>query len=86
MDFNNKKYNVIANGIEFEVNASRIIASWNNLAILAHERSAGHSFKFTDWLETLGLSEQDIQEIEQLASNGKIELEYSAMKFLERFE
>lgn len=83
MDFDNKKYKVIVNGETFEVHVSRIIASWNNSAINAHETPAGHSYRFTDWLETLGLSEQDVRDIEQFAFNGKLELESSAAKFLE---
>ena len=78
MSFENKKYKVTVNGNEFEVHASRIIASWNH----SSDVSATRSYKFSDWLETLGLGENDISEIEQFARNGKLELETSVSMFL----
>ena len=83
MDYENKKYNITVNGTRFDVHVSRIIASWNLAAVEAHENPAGHNFRFTDWLETLGLNEQEIREIELFAMNGKLELEAAATNFLQ---
>ena len=79
MNFENKKYKVTVNGEEFEVHVSRIIASWNNVA----DVHAGN-YRFEEWLETLGLSEQDIRDIEQFAINGKLELEKDVTRFLQQ--
>ncbi|MBR6289249.1 MAG: hypothetical protein IKR19_07940 [Acholeplasmatales bacterium] len=78
MNFENKKYKVTVNGDEFEVHATRIIASWLNAT-----NGACFGLTFKDWLGSLGLSYGDAKEIEQLAINGKLELEASASKFME---
>ena len=37
---------------------------------------------FQKWLETLGLNEEEIKEMFSMAGMGKLELEYSARKFI----
>ena len=63
-----------------DVHASRYIASW---------LKAGGSLyygedidNFRDWLLSLKLTEDEAQDIVYLATNGKLELEASAKKFI----
>lgn len=70
--FENKKIN--------EIHATRYIMSWirsgGNLVY-------GDSIKdFSKWLESLGVSTEDIEHIKEIARSGKMELEYSAKEFL----
>lgn len=58
-----------------EVHVSRIIASWRN--------RNGVIFRgFRDWLKELGLDDYDITYIWNFATNGKLELQDLADKFL----
>ena len=70
--------NKVINGIH----ATRYIMSW------VHEGGKlGVSYRSNDnfrrWLLSLGLTEDESKYIVHLANNGKLELEYSANKFLE---
>lgn len=72
--FENKKFE----GIYY----SRFIASWINVGGKMNRR-------FADWLRTIEVNGKDIpedviREIYNLATNGKLELENSAEKFLEK--
>lgn len=67
--FDNKTFN----GIYY----SRFIASWDRYG-------DGYSpWRFRDWLKSLGLPKEVINEISYLYENGKMELEDSASKFCE---
>jgi hypothetical protein len=69
---------------------SRIIASWINEGgkINHYGRRANQGVDdFEDWLRTLEwnnktLSDEEIRDIRELATNGKMEFEYSARTFL----
>jgi hypothetical protein len=56
------------------IHATRYIASWRN--------SGGRWFgyEFRDWLKSLGLNEDEIREIWNMATCGKLELETNAKK------
>lgn len=58
------------------IHATRYIVSWQN--------AGGRWFAqdFRDWLKSLGLTDDEIREIRNIAVNGKFELEQSAEKFL----
>lgn len=68
--FENK---IVANGNDY---ASRFIASWINAG------GGRCNSTFRTWLEELGLSEEDISAISFLATNGKLEYQEHAKKFL----
>lgn len=72
--FENKVYNGIY--------ATRFIASW----VRSGGSLASHDdlIEFSNWLVSLGLSMDDARYIKDLASNGKMELEYSARLFLKK--
>lgn len=60
--------------------ATRFIASWVREG---GELRTGQDYDdFKEWLRSLGLNEDDVNHIYFLASNGKMELEYRAKKFL----
>ena len=66
---------------EHKIYYSRYIASWLN---------AGGSLKtlvgrdlFKDWLKRIGVNENDIHDIYEMATNGKLELETNAKLYLE---
>ena len=61
--------------------ATRFIASW--LREGGQLRTGKDYDNFYNWLLSLGLSEDDAEHIKFLAMNGKMELEYSARKYLE---
>lgn len=61
--------------LDEEVHVSRIIASWQN-------RNGVMSKGFRDWLKGLGLNDHDIAYIWHFATNGKLELQDLADKFL----
>ena len=65
------------NKIIGDIHASRYIASW-----VREGGSVQHTRDMDKWLKTLGLSERDRNHITYLATNGKLELEYSARRFL----
>lgn len=60
--------------------ATRFIASW--LRKGGQLRTGEDYDNFYEWLLSLNLNEDDANHIKFLASNGKLELETSAMKFL----
>jgi hypothetical protein len=72
-----------------DVYISRYVASWiKSGGDFTHRRNQA---KFKDWLRSLysdgeKLTEDEIQRIWYFATNGKIELEYSAEKFISSHE
>ena len=70
MDYENKVTKT--HGIPY----SRYIASWNKV-----RKERFYYGKFVDWLNSIGLSKEEINDIAFLADNGKLELEESARKF-----
>lgn len=54
--------------------------------IMSYIRMGGdlskQTWEFEDWLESLGLSEAEVDTIVRIANNGRLELELSAAKFL----
>ena len=71
-DFKNEKTH---NGIHY----SRYIASWHN----AGGRVYKYRSIFEDWLrQTQELTDDEIHDIIEMATNGKLELEMSAKQFL----
>lgn len=64
--------NTAVNGIH----RSRYIASWINAG--GNKNFIG----FRDWLESLGIDEDEAYEIYNMATCGKMELETSAKKFI----
>ena len=69
--------NKIING----VHATRYIASWTEAGGTLHHRSKDFN-DFVKWMRTLDLSEDDVQYIKNLATNGKMEFQDSAKQFL----
>ena len=60
--------------------ATRFIASWlRSGGQLRYEKDYDN---FYEWLLSLDLSKEDADDIKFLATNGKMELEYSAKMFL----
>lgn len=66
------------------IHASRYIMSWVRSKGELHFR-AGYS-EFNEWLKSLGLDENEIQTIVDIARNGKLELETSAKAFLKNIK
>ena len=60
--------------------ATRFIASWVREG--GKLRTGKDIDNFYEWLLSLGLSKEDADNIKFLATNGKMELEYSAKMFL----
>lgn len=60
---------------------SRYIASWENSHGYGHSDSL-----FKEWLESVGLGEDEIEEVVFLRRNGKMELENSVNEFLKTRE
>ena len=60
--------------------ATRFIASW--IKVGGTLNKPGDLTKFEDWLKSLELSKEDIRCIKFLATNGKLELEEDAKRFL----
>ena len=54
--------------------------------IMSYIRMGGdlskQTWEFEEWLESLGLSENEVDTIVRIANNGRLELELSAAKFL----
>lgn len=69
--------NTMINGYIY---ATRFIASW--IRVGGTLNKPGDLTKFVKWLESLGLKEEDIHRIKFLATNGKLELQENAKKFL----
>lgn len=74
MSFENK----IINGYTF---ATVFIMSWVRSGGTFGKRGKGYD-DFRNWLESLELKTEDIEDIMFLARNGKLELEVSAKKFI----
>ncbi len=69
--------NIMINGYIY---ATRFIASW--IKVGGTLNKPGDLTKFVKWLESLGLSKEDIRSIKLLATEGKLELQENAKKFL----
>ena len=70
--------NKIINGYTY---ATRFIMSWVRSGGTFDKRGKGYD-DFRNWLESLELKTEDIEDIMFLARNGKLELEVSAKKFI----
>lgn len=95
MMFNRKAYS-FENKVteEHKIHYSRYIASWLKIVLktdLIEKKKycIGHYHietvfgdDFGDWLKQLGLNEDEIREIKELATNGKLELEDSAYDYI----
>ena len=64
-----------------DVYETRIIMSWVRAGGKLSVRGEGY-YEFQNWLESLGLSDEEIRHTMELASNGKMELEMSAKMFI----
>lgn len=78
------------NMTESGLHPTRIIMSWVRVGGTFSRRGDGYD-DFRDWLKTLiidgkPLSENDVNHIIFLASNGKMELEYSAKTYLKNLK
>lgn len=73
MDFENKK-------THFGIHYTRYIISW--IRIGGELRDRGPIEPFLDWLRSLELTEDEIDDIRFLATNGKMELEHDAYHFI----
>lgn len=63
-----------------EIHATRYIVSWiKSGGDIRRQRRNG---EFEQWLISLGVNEEDRRHIFELATNGKLELENSAKKFI----
>ena len=71
--------NKLINGYTYE---TRFIMSW--LRVGGQLRYGKDIDAFREWLTSLDLNESDIDHIVFLATNGKLELESSARKFLNK--
>ena len=73
---------------------SRYIASWAKsigdfsgcYAKVKNPRGPHHRSYFADWLDHLGLPEEEVYEIYKIATDGKFELESDAVKFYKSLE
>lgn len=63
------------------VHASRYIASWVKAGGNFSRKPYGR-FDFRVWLESLGLTEDEVSYIYNLAENGRLELQESARHFI----
>ena len=78
------------NSIIRGIHISRYIASWVRVGgtIGRAHRHLGNSCAFTDWLRTLEidnehLTDDEVWQIYRFATNGKLELQESAKRFIE---
>lgn len=73
-----------------KVCTSRLIASWLNAGGNMYEATLDDEgrleYEFLVWLRALGISEEDVHYIWNVATLGKLELEMSAKKFRETHE
>ena len=63
--------------------ATRFIMSWLRSGGVLSKKGTGYS-EFEKWLKSLGLSDDDVDYVVVLASNGKLELEVSAKDFIQK--
>jgi len=68
--------NLTANGVHY----SRYIMSWVRVGGTINK--TGGNSDFNNWLESLELTTEDIDNIMRLATNGKMELETSARRWI----
>lgn len=73
-NFENKRCNN-GEGIHY----SRIIASW---VVASGLRGTLFNDTFKDWLRSLELPEEEVQEIYEMATNGRMECEGHATKYI----
>ena len=62
--------------------ATRYIASWSNVNGVIS--TAKDRVRFAEWLESIGLSDEEIYHVVNLATCGKLELEASARRFVSK--
>lgn len=67
------------------IHATRYIVSWMKVGGHFGRRDRGR-FDFRDWLESLGLTEDEVRYIYNLAENGKLELQNSAKAFMDELD
>ena len=79
--FENKKFDT---GFDGHTYATRFIVSWIREG--GQLRYGEDIDNFYEWLLSLGLNNDDADYIKFLATNGKLELEISAGKFLKNIE
>lgn len=72
----NEFKNAILNGVY----ASRYIASW--LRAGGELKTGKDISDFKKWLKSLGLSDEEVHKVWYLATNGKLELQENAKKFI----
>ena len=65
-----------------DIHYSRYIASWYNVCMRKGEIPY-YDEEFKDWLKSMGIPERDIIDIHEMANCGKMELEHSAMAFMQ---
>lgn len=78
---NNQFENALIKG----VHATRFIMSWVREGGNLHWNGRGYK-EFSDWLSSMGLNDEEIGTILEIARNGKMELETSAEKYLKKIE
>ncbi len=66
------------------VHVSRYIASWSRMGGKLSRKDGIDEFR--KWLNSLGLSEDEVDYIAYLADNGRLELETSAQNFLTKIK
>lgn len=66
------------------VHATRYIMSWIRMGGEVH-RLNGQS-DFGDWLKSLGLTDEECDNIVRIATNGRMELETSAKQYLKNLK
>lgn len=66
------------------VHASRYIMSYIRMGGKISKRAGASDFE--DWLQSLELTEDEMQSIMHMALNGKMELETSAARFLKNIK
>ena len=74
MNFENKISSI---GVHY----SRIIASWRKEGGNVYPSHRWNT-KFTEWAHSIGCTDEEIIDMTDLATNGKMELEASAREFL----
>jgi hypothetical protein len=67
---------MLENKVKGFIHYSRFIASWRNA------RGKYFSEEFEEWLKSEGLSEEEVREVVEMATCGKLELETSAKNFV----
>lgn len=66
---------------EHEIHYSRYIASWYNVG--GRFDTFQDRFNFYNWLESIGVNEDEAYDMWKMATCGKLELEESAKSFIE---